>query len=103
MKETVLVTAQAREGAFDDLVTEMRTIVENAKDNPGCLGVELLLSKDRNEIAIYAHWQSAEALNDFLVWRSEQPNFGQSAEFMVGEPNIRSYTLLPLQAALSCP
>lgn len=94
MTEISIITMQAREGAFPELVAKYEYIAEQARRSSGCQVVELFLSEERNEIAILSRWDSDDAFNDFLVWRSEQPDYGEGQEFMVSEPDIRSYVQL---------
>lgn len=91
MTEISIITIQARAGAFSKLVTTYEHIAAQARRSPGCQVVELFLAEERNEIAILSRWDNSDAFNDFLIWRSEQPDFGEGQEFMTSEPEIRSY------------
>ncbi|KIC08293.1 hypothetical protein RA19_20170 [Leisingera sp. ANG-M1] len=96
MKEGVIILLQARPEEFDELSALVAAMTAQVRAYPGNLQAEVLLARDRNEISVFQQWESAEALSDYLIWRSGQEDFERVHDLAAAEPDFRTYTI-PLQ------
>jgi quinol monooxygenase YgiN len=93
LTEAVIIELQPLPGQYTRLAVLVKQMVEQVRDYPGCLQADTLLAPDRNEIAIFQRWETAEAFSDYLIWRSKQEDFAQLHTLLAAEPGFKSFAL----------
>lgn len=91
MTETIIIQLQPLPGKFSELADLVRQMVKGLSGYTGCLQAEALLAADRNEIAIYERWDSADSFSDYLIWRSKQGDLQRVYELLSAEPKFSNF------------
>ncbi|MEX0304130.1 MAG: putative quinol monooxygenase [Leisingera sp.] len=93
MSEAVIILVKPLPGNYAELAEIITQMVAQVREFPGCLQAETLLAPDREEIAVFQRWTDADALSDYLIWRSKQEDFKRVYALSAEEPDFKSFTL----------
>ena len=93
-RELVLVGLKPKAEHFDDLASELRGMIAEVREFPGCLEASLGVSEKHREIVIQHVWQSRDAQDQYLEWRAERGDLIRISGMLEEEQHFRTFRLL---------
>ena len=92
MAVRVLLETQAKPGTGGDLVAFFRSIMSEARDYEGCLGVETLQnSDDADSVVLVEEWETRAQYESYLAWRREKGVSDRLKQMLAEPPVIRHF------------
>ncbi|WP_333909694.1 antibiotic biosynthesis monooxygenase family protein [Phaeobacter italicus] len=94
VQEAIIVTIKPIRETREALISMLKGMIRKTQDFPGCLTARFLDSQDRKELVIFQVWDSSEALEAYLTWRTERGDFMQINDYIEEEQVFRTYSVL---------
>lgn len=93
MREGVVIHLYPKSGKYKDLADVCQKMTDEVRRFPGIVQTELLLAPSREEMSVFQIWESSEAYNDYLIWRSKQKDLDRVFALSSKEPDFRTYQI----------
>ncbi len=93
----VLVEAKVKAECVDTLNALMVSALPDTRAFAGCEHLTILVNQDNRQNYVFVEkWESYEAYQRYLAWRTENGTFAQLISLLEAPPTIRSFDIVPV-------
>ncbi len=92
MSVLVLLEAQVKSEAVDDMKSFLAEILPDTRAYDGCQGIDAHFNiEDTGNMVLVEHWDSRAHYEKYLAWRTETGVLDKLGAMLTGPPSIRYF------------
>jgi quinol monooxygenase YgiN len=92
MSVIVILEAGVKEGKKDALIQKLAEYLPETRKYKGCISIRINSKQNSNDLLFYQEWESIQAYETYLKWRTETGVMDVLGSFLISPPSIQYYS-----------